>query len=199
MDPGPDHEHHHHHHTGVRWLDMAVGLSAILISVVSLFVAIEHGKTMEHMVEATTWPYVEADHSRASADGVPAISYYVQNNGVGPAKIETFELAWKGRPLRDARDFLNACCTGPDEPKPHYQSSSISDRVLPAKESLMLFRVLGPDVTPEQFQKLDTARLQLHARVCYCSVLEECWLRDSERPKPEKVKACPAVKVGYTD
>ena len=199
MDPGPHQEHHTHHHSGLRWLDLVVGLSAILISVVSLYVAIQHGKTMEHMVEATTWPYVEVDHSRAPADGAPAISYYVQNNGVGPAKIESFELSYKGKALTDARALLDACCTSPGAAKPHYQSSSIRDRVVPTRESIMLFRALGPELTPEQFAALDVARQELHAKVCYCSVLEECWLRDSDKPKPERVKACPAVAVPYSD
>ena len=45
-------EHHaHHHHTGLPWLDLVLAGSAMLVSVVSLFVSIEHGRTMERLVE----------------------------------------------------------------------------------------------------------------------------------------------------
>lgn len=197
MDAGPEIEHHHHH-TGHRLLDIVLGVSAILISLISLYLAIQHGKTMEHMVEATTWPYVEFANSDVGPDGGRSISIVIQNNGVGPARIESFELSYKGRPLRSGRDLLERCCTDAASPTPHYLSSSVLDRVLPAKDTLLLFRN-HPKITTQQLDRLNAARRELRAKVCYCSVLEECWLRDSDKPKPERVKACPAVANPYND
>ena len=42
---------HHHHGTGIKWLDVILASSAILISVVSLIVSVNHGRTMERLVE----------------------------------------------------------------------------------------------------------------------------------------------------
>ncbi len=53
-----DEVHAHAHKTGHRWVDMAIAISAITISVISLFVAIEHGKTEEKLVAANSWPFV---------------------------------------------------------------------------------------------------------------------------------------------
>jgi hypothetical protein len=39
---GPEGEHHHHHHTGNRWLDIVIAVSAVIISLISLFLAIQH-------------------------------------------------------------------------------------------------------------------------------------------------------------
>lgn len=200
MDPGPHQEHHTHHHSGLRWLDMAVGFSAILISVVSLWVAIQHGKTMEHMVEATTWPYVEFGHSNLAPDGVTkTISLFVQNNGVGPAKIESFELSYKGQPMQSGRDLISACCVSPGGARPHFVSGTVLHRVIPAKDGVLLFRTNPADLTTEQLDRFDATRQQLRATICYCSVLEECWIRDSDKQDPVKVKHCPTPKVPYND
>jgi hypothetical protein len=62
----PEAPHHHASHTGHRWLDITLGLSAMFVSVVTLFVAIEHGRTMERMaeanrqmVEANSWQFID--------------------------------------------------------------------------------------------------------------------------------------------
>jgi hypothetical protein len=199
MDPGPHQEHHTHHHSGTRWLDMLVGLSAIMISVISLWVAVQHGKTMEHMVEATTWPYLEFGTSNLQPDGGAKTSLFVQNNGVGPAKIESFELSYKGKPLANGADLLNACCVPPGGQRPHYVSGTVLDKVVPAKDGILIFRENSEEMTPEQHAQMNAARKDLRAHICFCSVLEECWIRDSAERKAVKTKSCPEPKVPYND
>ena len=38
-------------------MNLAIALSAIAISVISLFVAVEHGRTEEKLVAANSWPF----------------------------------------------------------------------------------------------------------------------------------------------
>lgn len=198
MDPGPDLEHHHHHHTGRRWLDVALGLSAIAISVISLFVAVHHGQTMEKMVAASTWPYVDFAFSTTNADGEEHGSLTLMNSGVGPAKIESFEIFYQGKPLANGRELLTTCCQAPGEPRPGFYSSTVTDRVLPARENIVLF-IQGEPFTPAQSQRLRAILPKLTARICYCSVLQECWVRKTEAPRPEPVEACTPPKVPYHD
>lgn len=199
MDPGPDHEHHHHHHTGRRWLDIVLGVSAIAISVISLFVAVHHGKTMEQMVEATTWPYVDFAFSNGDASGARMVSLFVMNTGVGPAKIESFEILYEGRPLKNGRSLLNACCQREGEEKPRFMNSTVTDRVLPAKENIVFFISKPEQLSADQLDRLSKALPKLTARICYCSVLHECWTRDSSASRPQEVKSCSPAKVPYDD
>ena len=199
MDPGPDHEHHHHHHTGRRWLDVVLGVSAMAVSVISLFVAVQHGKTMEQMVQATTWPYVDFAFSTGDTSGAQVISMFVMNSGVGPAKIESFEVFDEGRPLKNGRDFLTTCCQREGEQRPKYSNSTVTDRVLPAKENIVFFIAKPEMMSPNQFERLRKATPTLRAQICYCSVLHECWTRDSDAPRPEEVKTCAPPKVPYDD
>ena len=96
---------------------MTVAVAAIFISVVSLAVAILHGRTMERMAEenarlvaANSWPFVQYGAGWATTDGVTKLHMQVFNSGVGPAKIESAELMWKGVAYRGSREFLEACC-----------------------------------------------------------------------------------------
>ena len=82
MGPGPDVEHHHHHDTGHRWLDITLGVSAVFISLMSLLLAIQHGRAMEKMVQANTWAFVMVEHDTSYPDGSPHFSMWVVNNGV---------------------------------------------------------------------------------------------------------------------
>jgi hypothetical protein len=49
MTPEPEVHHHPHHRTGHRWVDFAVPFSALAVSVISLVVAIHHGRTMQRI------------------------------------------------------------------------------------------------------------------------------------------------------
>src|SRR5690349_22629679 len=96
---------------------MAVALAAVFISVVSLAVAILHGRTMERMAEenarlvaANSWPFMGYGAGTVTTDGVTKVHMQVFNSGVGPAKIESAELMWKGVAYRGNREFLEACC-----------------------------------------------------------------------------------------
>ena len=59
-----DDVHAHAHKTGHSWVDLAIALSAIAISVISLFVAIGHGRTEEKLVVASSWPFLTFDTTK---------------------------------------------------------------------------------------------------------------------------------------
>ena len=104
MIPASDHSHGAHPHgSGIPWLDIVVAVSAVFISVVSLVVSIEHGKTMEkmvdqnqRMVEASTLPLLMIAGSEFDASGKPFFREVISNGGVGPAIIDRFEIRYKG-------------------------------------------------------------------------------------------------------
>jgi hypothetical protein len=130
----PEAPHHHASHTGHRWFDIALGLSAMFVSVVTLVVAIEHGRTMERMadanmrmVEANSWPFVDFSTHDLSDKGAAEVGLVLTNDGIGPARIETFELWWRGKSMSSPLQLLKACCT----PDPgHQQGDPVISLVL---------------------------------------------------------------------
>ena len=175
-------------------LDIVLGVSAVVISVISLFVAIHQSQVADKMVQAETWPYLDFVASNLDDDGRKAVSLTIVNSGVGPAKIESIELTFDGAPLKSGRDLLQRCCvTQPIS----YFGATVFDRVLPSRDTLQLFATKPDSLTPEEFAKLDAARSRIQARVCYCSALDRCWVRDTTRRRAEAVDRCPIPKVPF--
>jgi hypothetical protein len=95
--------------TGRGHFDVIVSLTAIFISTVSLYVAIQHGKTERDLVAANVWPFPRAILSNGYGNR-GSIAIGVSNGGVGPAKISSFELFYRGRPVSSGLDLLRQCC-----------------------------------------------------------------------------------------
>jgi hypothetical protein len=215
----PEAPHSHPPHTGHRRLDIVLGLSAMFVSVVSLIVAVEHGRTMERMADANTrmvdanaWPFVEfADHD-ADEHGNPDVRLVLTNDGIGPARIETFELWWDGKPMSWGGALLRACClTTPaetEEAKTVVTATGIAaPRILRAGEHVEFFAVARDPGNTNLWSKLKSELPKITTRVCYCSVFDQCWVQVSGRgllredPKkithPDRVDSCVEPAVPY--
>ncbi len=198
--PLADHSHAHHHGTGVPWLDIIVGVSAVFISVVSLIVSIQHGKTMEKMVEqnqklvaASTMPFLSEFGGQLDPEThKPSLHLVLKNGGVGPAIIDWFQLRYKGVPYRSSAGLLKACCSAAlpasgDTSGVIY--SNISGTILPARETVN-FLLLDVSASGQLQQSVDNARDDMTFSACYCSVLDECWQSDFQASRPQSVPAC---------
>jgi hypothetical protein len=106
----PEHETPHlAHHTGHRWLDLTLALCAMFISIVSLALAVHHGNAMDRLVNANSWPFLTYQTDNEDAGGHRRILLKIENAGVGPARIETFEVWWQGQPVASAGELLRRC------------------------------------------------------------------------------------------
>ena len=189
-----DEVHAHPPHTGHRLLDLVLALSAIFISVVSLVVAIEHGRTERELVAANSWPFVQADSSL----GQQGVRLWISNAGIGPAKLESLEVLYNGEVMPTERALLERCCgvsadpvlrktqlTGPI-PRFRLKNSVMrpgeDDTVLTLQPSYASVGVLG---------QLSRAAGSISYRACYCSVFDECWLSNLQDLRPRRVASCP--------
>lgn len=191
VDPGSE-TGHHPHHTGHRWLDIMLAVSAVVISVMSLFLTLQHGRVMERMVEATTWPYVIAGTSTHNPDGTPHPTLWIANKGVAPAKIQSIEVFYRGKALADPQALLKTALT-PADPARHFRAltSDILDSVLSAREVVNLMDLDGKDYSPDEQAKLGETFDKLTFRICYCSVFDECSVLDTRKAlRPFALKAC---------
>jgi len=205
--PALDHNHGPHAHgTGVRWLDVVVTVSVVFLSLLSLVVSIEHGRTMEKMVdqnqkmvEASTLPLLtnmgaNIDPATKKASAREALF----NDGVGPAIIDRFEVLYKGIAYSSEVSLLKACCVAADRVerdklvlKRDVFYSNVSGSILSAGGSIP-FLTIGPEADPQLIHAVEMAResdeLSYHA--CYCSVLDECWETNFDHKRPQPVKEC---------
>jgi hypothetical protein len=189
-----DVERVHAHHTGRGWLDLVLGISAVFISFVSLFLAIENGRAMERLVQANSWPSVQFTFSTANDDGTTHVHFDIANKGIGPARIESLEMSYKGASVKDARALLNAMLNRTTLPRqPVIGVSDIVSQVLASKESIRYIDFIPGDFSPEDNAVLRETAPKANFRACYCSVFDECWMADTTKVRPTKVKACPVL------
>lgn len=191
--------------TGRPHFDAIVSITAIFISAVSLYVAVEHGKTERDLVAADVWPFPRSILSN-SDDEKHTIVIGVSNGGVGPAKIRSFEMFYRGQPVSSALDLMRKCCgLGRDEASVKaafpqgFSSSIIDETVLRPGENNPVLRVPRSTTAPaitDRLAAFDTLT-NLSFRVCYCSVLDQCWINDLRSTRTQPVSECRAPEHPY--
>ena len=184
--------------TGRVHFDAIVSIAAIFISAVSLYVAIEHGKTERDLVAANVWPFPRAILSNGwDSHGSTAIG--VSNGGVGPAKIRSLQMFYRGQPVSSGFDLLRKCCgLAPDAAAvkaafPGGTYNSIVDETVlrPGEENVVLRVTPSPTNGPivDRLKRVDVLS-QVTFRVCYCSVLDQCWINDLRSTRTQPVREC---------
>jgi CO/xanthine dehydrogenase FAD-binding subunit len=203
----PDHEAPHAAHaTGRRWLDLTLALSAMFVSIVSLAVAVHHGNAMDRLVAANSWPFLMYSTSNLDPQGNRRISLSVENAGVGPARIQTFEVWWQGQPVSNAPELLSRCCMADSKAQIdrstaralHLVLGEIASRVMRAGDVETLLSLELMDANADIWRRLDIARFHIKMRACYCSVFDECWETDLVQTSARRIGTCPAAKVPFT-
>lgn len=205
----PEQPHQHPAHTGHRWLDVVLALSAMFVSVVSLVVAIEHGRTMERMadantrmVEANSWPFVAFSTHNVDERGNANVRLVLNNQGIGPARIQTFELWYKGQPMASTAALIKACCeTNPTElaqaAKTTWSVGLTAPSILRAGDHSDFLTAPYNKENKDVWQKFNVERDKINVRICYCSVFDECWVGSGQTTEAQRVSACPAPAVPF--
>ncbi|MCF7222201.1 hypothetical protein [Marilutibacter chinensis] len=176
-----------------RLFEIVIGIGVLVISMVSVFVAVNANRTQERILAASVWPSLMFGTSNASLDGARQVTLDLLNRGTGPARVRWAEVLYKDAPVRDSGTLLSLCCGVPanagDDPR--LLASGIQRRVIAPGEWINLLRVPRPEPVTPVWEALDRERHHVRLRACYCSVLDECWLLDSDRDDPEPVRQCP--------
>jgi hypothetical protein len=195
------HHHHPHHGTGMRWLDITLGVAAALVSLVSLWLGLHSAHSMEKLVAANSFPYLEQVRSMASLEILPGtdrfrrlIEYDLVNNGIGPARIEWVEYKFNGKVVTNLDELLDACCQG----MAHRFSGmnrrgNVEGSLVRAGATLPLFTWTEQVEEDPAFDALHKQMGRISWKTCYCSVFDECYVQGEEASmKPVPVKECKA-------
>lgn len=202
MTPEQEIHHPHAHRTGHRLLDLAVPVSALLISVISLVIGIHHGHTMQEMaqanarlVQANSWPLLQYTTGNSNDKGEDEITLKVENAGVGPAKLISLEIFQRERRIRTPRDLVDAL--GETGVRPNMSTGSTVPLVMRAGTDTLVLG-LRREGNEALWDKLNTERFRLRFRACYCSVFDECWVSDLSSVSPQTVDHCAVSPDSFT-
>lgn len=206
LQAGVDEVHAHAHKIGHKWVDLAIALSAITISVISLFVAVAHGRTEEKLVAASSWPFLTFETEKDGLEeGGWTIYMRLKNSGVGPARVKWLRMNLNGKQIRNRADLMSRCCGVPGgsadaQIKLGLVSENPPVGVLPARNSVEVLTWRARPGNASLMSKLDGVRHHLRTEACYCSVLDECWISDlTATADPRHVDECRRISDGYLE
>lgn len=194
-----------------HWLDRAMPVAIILLSVASLLVAWHTGQTMnalvqqnERMVRASSTPILAFDHGNLDDETrSPALKFTATNVGSGPARVVWMEMRYKGKPVENIGELIMRLAPGTDLAKVKekmrsgelsFSTSHIGKKMLTEKDSSSLLNWPKPkDPFLRVFwESIDKARWQLEVESCYCSLFNECWTSNMQGDVPKPVTSCDA-------
>jgi hypothetical protein len=206
LHTGVDGVHAQAHRTGHTWVDLAIALSAITISIISLFVAVGHGRTEEKLVAASSWPFPTFETQKNGLEaGGWTIYLILRNSGVGPARVKWLRMSLDGKPIRDRADLMTRCCGVPDGTADQLAPLGLVSQnppvgVLPARDRVEVLTWRARPGNAAIISKLDGVRHRIRAEACYCSVLDDCWISDlTATAEPRRVDRCRPITDGYAD
>ena len=196
----------------IRLIEIVVGVSVVVISVVSLFVAVFQGIVMQRTLEASVVPVIQYGSGNYDLERDEwQITLSFQNTGLGPAELRHFRLIWQGDEITDTSAFLVRCCVPDDIPADQRASyvrqafenrelaflfNSVGGRFFAPQEEVSYVVSVRPDAETQPhgraiWDALDRVRHELDVEICYCSVFDDCWMARFPEQTRERVRQCP--------
>ena len=187
VEPGADRQRQ-----GLRALlsaQILVTLPTLVISLALAYFSFVQADASRKMQRTETWPYVSYSTDNTSPEAKNEISFSLSNDGVGPARLEEMEFIYGGRPMKDPREFVIACCAGNQHVI--FTSARVGGVLRPG-EKRDFIRLAKTDQNAAIWERMNDQRWKVVVRTCYCSIFDDCWVFDSRKTRPDPVKSCPA-------
>ena len=187
-----------------HWIEYAATLIALVVSVISLWVAIATEKANQKMVDANyrmvaaaSWPFLQLNSSN-NEGGKRRIALKLENAGVGPAKLRTLEVFWRGKAYGSSEALLKACCATTAPVTWATDTAPVEGTVLRAGAERPIIAMDSTPATEDMWKAFDRVRrVELTYRACYCSVFDECWIGDLTKLSARPVAMCPKPATPY--
>jgi len=162
-------------------------ISAIVVGVAALFVSWDQSRVMREDLKASLWPALQVE-GYVSNDGQDlGIGVSVQNAGVGPARIERFTMRHLGEVVPDLNAMIKRLPPGSEQ----RGVQLIKGRIVAPGDSLNPFEFRYSELTDlDAVEVMGALADQWSIEVCYCSVLDQCWVSGSDGIPPQEVSGC---------
>ena len=169
---------------------------ALAVSVFALALGAWQTRLMQSQARASVWPHLEIGYTYNSNADENGFLWRIDNNGVGPARIETVALSLDGKPMTNWREVLRALGF---KGEMRVSTTSLAGEVIPPS----LNRETAIDTI--RINQRDAASLFKEAvprfkmDICYCSVYDDCWIARWQITKVEPVARCESAGITQFD
>lgn len=197
-------------------LNFILAVCAILISAASFYATYLQADSAERQVKAMTLPLIQFAHGNYNdITDAKEISFELKNAGVGPAIIKSVSFRYNGKNYAGLDQFMQACCREAlesfrqiysrlEDPSPvisdkdeevepdigSWVSQPLENVILPGQSIYEFQKIAYGESTREIWDQLNTERWKLGFNICFCSMLDECFVTE-KNGVVSAVKACP--------
>jgi hypothetical protein len=172
-------------------IELLIATLALLASAAASIATVVQTSTVASQLSASVWPYLTVRETVGQND----IEVALENEGLGPAIIQSAGLALDGKPLPNWHTAIRMLVAKDRSPKPHLAIEVTTVRSFFGKgdvvrpgatfELISLHTQIGRDFA----SAADAPKLALS--VCYCSILQQCWIVEQlSREQPHSVRDC---------
>jgi hypothetical protein len=183
--------------------DLLIAVSALLISTIAALASVYQTRVINQQLSATVWPYLSFD----STFGPRSVTLSVTNFGLGPALIRAAGIELDGKPVPAWDNVIRAVVQLAHGMHVHgqipssYSNLDASVVISPGvTRQLLDMRVAGGDTHAVGMatKALRTVVSEVSLRVCYCSLLGQCWqIASRQMGSPAPQSSCPiGVTIG---
>jgi hypothetical protein len=167
-----------------KWgrVDLLIAMCALLISSLTAGAAIYQGRMISNQLSVTVWPYISFRSTLGDSD----VELRVENVGAGPAVIRNATLLVDGKPQPSIITAVGLLGFHPQHANSLAITSLAPGEVIRAGDSVLLAHVHSVS-----FAKQGAAlQRRVRVQVCYCSILDQCWLARTDTESPAELKTC---------
>lgn len=161
---------------------------ALAVSIFALAIGAWQTRLMQGQARASVWPHLEVGYTYNSNVDENGFIWRIDNNGVGPARVESVALTLDGKPMKNWSEVLKALGFSGEM---RVSTTSLAGEVIPPslnrETAIETIRINQRDAAV-QF-KAAVPRFTMD--VCYCSVYDDCWVAHWQKTKVDAVAACP--------
>ena len=151
---------------------VALSMLALATSAYQSMLMRDQTQLMQVQSRASVWPSISIGENDTHTPTEDMFAWRVDNNGVGPAKIESVEVSLDDKPYRNWKTV--AAVLAPDRPF-HAAQSSINGLVLPPSLNRETTVEMVKLTERELALAFHNAQSRFKIHICYCSVYDDCW------------------------
>ena len=193
-------------------INLLLALCAIIISGASFYATFLQANAAEKQVKAGTWPWMQFVTGNFDLDErSQVITFKLKNSGAGPALVKYLKYDHEGKEHFDVYELIGACCFDisayekallalqEKNKKIDYfsefgwlLSSFARNSLVQPGDEINLLSFKKTKYNEKFWNTLDKERFKLKVEVCYCSILEDCYISNG-LGETQEVEMCPAI------
>jgi hypothetical protein len=168
---------------------LALGASFLALSIGAYQARIMNVQTqlMQKQARAAVWPYISIGYSISDQGEKLGYTWEIDNDGVGPARIQSVTMSLDGKPMHSWDEVFKAIFGNAAVPATYTQfDGKVIAPNTNRETTIDAMRIL----TLEQAKVFYKAQDRFKMAICYCSVYDECWIANRQESQVLPVDRC---------